>query len=385
MSPLRIVVTGMIAQYPLGGVTWDYVQYPIGLTDLGHDVFYFEDTGQWPFNPVEGGLGADCTYNVSYLAEAMKRFGLGERWAYRFPWQSQWYGLSDSRRTEVLSSADLLINLSGSLSRPVEYRQIPTLVYIDSDPVFTQIKLARGQEDFKKLVDEHDVHFTFGERHSTLVPETGHQWLPTRQPVVLSEWRTGTPRRNVFTTVMNWTSYKPITFEGRTYGQKDIEFRRFIDLPESVAPTTMEVAVNAGKVSRTPYDLLHHKGWHTVDPTHVCPDLNSYRNYIESSLAEWSVAKNGYIEGQMGWFSCRSACYLAAGRPVVVQDTGHVIPSGDGLLTFRTLEEAISQIRAVQDSYAHHSQAARAIAEEYFDSNRVLSKLIDIATAARRR
>jgi hypothetical protein len=315
----------------------------------------------------------------------MERVGLGERWAYRFPWQSQWYGLSDSRRTEVLSSADLLINLSGSLSRPVEYRQIPTLVYIDSDPVFTQIKLARGQEDFKKLVDEHDLHFTFGERHSTLVPETGHQWLPTRQPVVLSEWRPGPPRRTVFTTVMNWTSYKPITFEGRTYGQKDIEFRRFIDLPESVAPTTMELAVNAGKISRTPYDLLHHKGWHTVDPTHVCPDLNSYRNYIESSLAEWSVAKNGYIEGQMGWFSCRSACYLAAGRPVVVQDTGHVIPSGDGLLTFRTLEEAISQIRAVQHSYAHHSQAARAIAEEYFDSNRVLSKLIDIATAARHR
>ena len=183
---------------------------------------------------------------------------------------------------------------------------------------------------------------------------------------------------------MNWTSYKPITFEGQTYGQKDVEFRRFIDLPRSVAPTIMELAVNAGKVARTPYALLRHKGWHTVDPMQACPDLDSYREYIESSLAEWSVAKNGYVEGRMGWFSCRSACYLAAGRPVVVQDTGQVLPSGDGLLTFRTPEEAIWQIRAVEREYAHHSRAARSIAEEYFDSNRVLSKLIDVATTVHR-
>jgi len=143
----------------------------------------------------------------------------------------------------------------------------------------------------------------------------------------------------------------------------------------------MELAVNAGKVRRTPYELLRHKGWHTVDPRDVCPDLDRYREYIESSLAEWSIAKNGYVEGQMGWFSCRSACYLAAGRPVVVQDTGHVLPTGDGLLTFRTIEEAVSQIQAVQQDYTHHSRAARTIAEEYFDSNRVLSKLIDDAAS----
>jgi hypothetical protein len=381
-SSLRIIVTGLIAQYPLGGVTWDYVQYVVGLTKLGHDVFYFEDTGQWPFNPREGGLGADCAYNVSYLAEVLKRFGLEDRWAYRFPWQSQWYGLSDSRRQEVLGSADLLINVSGTLARPDEYRQIPTLVYIDSDPVFTQVKLALGQRDLMKLVDEHDIHFSFGERHSSLVPETGHRWRPTRQPIVLSEWRPDRPCRTVFTTVMNWTSYKPVTFKGRTYGQKDIEFQRFIDLPKLVAPTKMELAVNAGKVRRTPHDLLRHKGWHTVDPSEVCPDLDRYRDYIESSLGEWSVAKNGYVVGQMGWFSCRSACYLAAGRPVVLQDTGHVLPTGDGLLSFRTLEEAVAQIGAVQEDYVHHSQAARAIAEEYFDSNRVLSKLIDVATVS---
>jgi hypothetical protein len=381
-SSLRIIVTGLIAQYPLGGVTWDYVQYPVGLANLGHDVFYFEDTGQWPFNPVEGGLGADCAYNVSYLAEVLRRFGLEDRWAYRFPWRSQWYGLPDLSRNKVLGSADLLINVSGTLARLDEYRHIPRLVYIDTDPVFTQLKLARGQEDFRKLVDKHDVHFSFGERHSSLVPETGHDWHPTRQPIVLAEWQPSRLGRNVFTTVMNWTSYKPITFNGRTYGQKDIEFQRFIDLPKLVAPTKMELAVNAGKVRRTPHDLLRHKGWHIVDPAQVCSDLDQYRAYVETSFAEWSVAKNGYVEGQMGWFSCRSACYLAAGRPVVVQETGHVLPTGSGILTFRTLEEAVAGIRAVEGEYVHHSRAARAIAEEYFDASRVLSKLINVATAS---
>jgi hypothetical protein len=383
-SSLRIIVTGLIAQYPLGGVTWDYVQYVVGLMRLGHDVFYVEDTGQWPFNPLEGGLGADCAYNVSYLAEVMKRFGLENRWAYRFAWRSQWYGLSDARRDEVLASADLLINVSGTLARPDEYRRIPNLVYIDSDPVFTQVKLARGQQDFRKMVDAHNVHFTFGERPSDRVPRTGHTWHATRQPIVLSEWRTDRQPRKTFTTLMNWTSYKPVTFNGQTYGQKDIEFQKFIDLPAVVAPTRMEIAVNAGKVRRTPHDLLRHKGWHTVDPGEVCPDIDRYRNYIEASLAEWSVAKNGYVQGQMGWFSCRSACYLAAGRPVVVQDTGFrdILPTGAGLLAFRSLDEAVAQIQAVNADYARHSRAARAIAEEFFDSSTVLGELLRVATSA---
>src|SRR4051812_3918764 len=143
-SPLRIIVTGLIAQYPLGGVTWDYVQYAAGMSKLGHDVFYFEDTGQWPFNPQEGGLGADCAFNVSYLAEVMQRFGLEDRWAYRFPWQAQWFGLSERRRREALSSADVLINVSGTLGSLDQYCHIPLLVYVDTDPVFTQVKLARG-------------------------------------------------------------------------------------------------------------------------------------------------------------------------------------------------------------------------------------------------
>jgi hypothetical protein len=378
---LRIIVTGLIAQYPLGGVTWDYFQYVLGLARLGHDVYYFEDTGQWPYHPVEGGVGQGCALNVEYLADVMLRFGLADRWAYQFPWQSQWFGLPDSKRREVIRSADLLINVSCSLARPEEYREVRRLAYIDSDPVFTHVKLARGQADFRKLIDAHDVHFSFGERLSPSVPATGHDWRPTRQPIVLSEWHPATPWRDVFTTVMHWTSYNTVVYRGQTYGQKDVEFERFLDLPGLVAPAGFELALGTGKTRRAPLHLLARKGWRVVDPAEACPDFGSYRRYVESSKAEWSVAKSGYVVGQPGWFSCRSACYLAAGRPVVVQDTGFgaVLPVGEGLVPFRTLDEAAAAVREVETNYARHSKAARAIAEECFDSRGVLSRLIEEA------
>ena len=378
---LRIIVTGLIAQYPLGGVTWDYVQYVLGLERLGHDVFYFEDTGQWPYNPTEGGVGKECEFNVKYLSGVMSRYGLDHKWAYRFPWQSQWFGLADQTRREVKASADLLINVSGSLARPEEYRKVSRMIYIDSDPVFTQLKLARGQADFRKLIDLHDSHFSFGECVVDSLPPTGQTWLPTRQPIVLSEWTNKGKLHDAFTTIMNWTSYKPVSYDGKTYGQKDIEFERFLELPSHVPETKLEIAVNAGKTRRTPRQLLKNKGWHVVDPDEVCPDMDSYRNYIETSKAEWSVAKNGYVTGESGWFSCRSACYLASGKPVVVQDTGFtsILPCGEGILPFRTMEESVAAIQSVENDYDRHSKAAHSIASEYFDSVKVLDKLISDA------
>lgn len=380
---LRIIVTGLIAQYPLGGVTWDYVQYPLGLARLGHDVYYFEDTGQWPYDPRAAGLAKEPDFNVAYLARLMAHFGLEDRWAYRFPWQSQWFGLSDARRREVVRSADLLINVSGTLERPAEYRKVRTLAYVDSDPMFTQIKLAQGQAHLRTLVDAHDVHFSFGETLSARVPQTGQRWLPTRQPVVLGQWRRGETTQRAFTTVMNWTSYKDLVYAGETYGQKDREFLRFIDLPGRVAPTVLEIAANIGKTRRTPRAHLSHKGWRVVDPMEVCPDTETYRRYIQTSQAEWSVAKHAYVAGQTGWFSCRSACYLASSRPVVVQDTGfrEILPTGRGLLAFDTLDEAAEAIRDVERDYERHAVAARQIAEAFFDSDKVLTDLVANALA----
>jgi hypothetical protein len=376
---LRVIVTGLIAQYPLGGVAWDYLQYLLGLALLGHDVYYFEDTGQWPYNPQEGGVSDGCDFNVQYLSRIMESFGFSERWAYKSVCQADWYGLSDLCRQQILQSADLLINVSGSLACPWDYSTVKKLVYIDSDPVFTQVKLARGQQGFRKLIDAHHIHFSFGETLSSAVPQTGHTWHPTRQPVVIGEWESATDYREVYTTVMNWSSYKPVEYMGRVYGQKDIELQKYLDLPKEVYPTNLELAINAGKVTRTPKARLTRHGWKLVNPDIVCPDYKTYRSYIQSSMAEWSVAKNGYVQGMSGWFSCRSACYLAAGRPAVLQDTGFsgILPVGEGLLAFTTFDVAAHAIRDVHANYPKHSAAAKELASAYFDSTRVLTSLLE--------
>jgi len=389
---LRIVVTGLIAQHPLGGVTWDYIQYPLGLARMGHDVWYLEDSGEWPYD-IHGSGGRasavhDCRQNLEHLQSVMARMGLADRWMFRCPIGSAWFGLPDAQRRAVLDSADLLINVSGTLNRPEEYRSVARLAYIDSDPVFTQVKIASGAGRFPGRVGQHDVHFSFGERLADVdepdVPRTCFDWQPTRQPIVLSEWEPAETTRPTFTTVFNWASYRAESFNGRKYGQKYMEFDRFIDLPRRVAPTRLELAVKGVQRRRkptAPIERLRRHGWHVVSPEVVCPDLDSYRDYIASSRGEWSVAKHGYVVGQAGWFSCRSACYLAAGRPVVVQDTGFsdVLPVGEGIVAFRTLDEAVDALADVESKYERHSRSARAIAEEYFDSDRVLGDLIDRA------
>ena len=409
-SKLRIIVTGLIAQHPsLGGVTWDYLQYAVGLARLGHDVYYFEDSGEWPYSTDGGSSGdnwvaPDPTPNVTYLAGVMQRFDLGKKWAYFFPTKRRWFGLSERDRREVIKSADLLINVSGCLHRPSDYRAVPRLAYIDSDPVFTQLKLQmpRGQLKFQKRFAAHDVFFTFGENLAQPATATEPRWLPTRQPVLLSEWNPAAARRETYTTVMSWTSYRPVTFRRQRFGQKDLEFKRFLELPQRAAPARFEVAMSGtqhvaweshkeklpsaasafvrANTDCTPRSLLQVMGWQVVDSLKTCGDLDSYRDYIQSSKAEWSVAKNGYVKGRSGWFSCRSACYLAAGRPVIVQDTGFSLPVGEGILRFSNLDEAAAAVREVESDYRRHVRAARALAEEYFDSEKVLPRLLDVAT-----
>jgi hypothetical protein len=309
----------------------------------------------------------------------MAQFALSEKWAYFFSYRPEWFGLAAAKRDEVIRTADLVINISFSLAHPEKYRGVGKLACIDSDPVFTQAKLAAGHGGFERLVKAHDFHFSFAQNLSSLPFETNFNWLPTRQPVVLSEWQHTLEPRPVFTTVMNWTSYKPVKLDGHVYGQKDVEFTKFIDLPERAGTGDFEIAMNtAGKVRNAPLSLLRHIGWKIVEPETACPDYESYRKYIQTSKGEWSVAKNGYVEGQVGWFSERSACYLAAGRPVIVQDTGFsgTLPTGKGLLAFQNLDGAVEAVREVQGDYEGHASAAREIAEEYFDSTKVLEEVL---------
>ena len=254
--------TWTIAQHPqLGGIAWHYIHYILGLIRLRHDVFYFEDSGEWPY-ALTGGprrvdwVAPDARQNVSHLDRVMRRFGLDSRWAYRNAAAREWHGMSDQRRNSIIDTADVIINVSGSVDRPEAYRKRALLVYIDTDPVFTQTKIALGTETsqgvgtqrtlnadyFKrwrerllaKRVALHDVHFSFGETLSSKVPPTHFFWRPTRQPIVLDEWASHVSPRPPFTTVMSWTSYPPLAWKGQIYGQKDVEFERFRSLPGRV-------------------------------------------------------------------------------------------------------------------------------------------------------
>ena len=238
-SRLRIVVAGLIGQYPLGGVSWDYFQYVLGLHRLGHDVYYLEDTGFWPYNPSENGLSATgCDFNIQYIQTIFKAHDLEDRWMFKFSADTSddvWFGLSDAKRAEVIQSADLLINVSGCLYQPADYQSIKKLIYIDSDPVFTQIKVASGLDSIDQQLDSHDRLFTFAENVNHCIPETDYNWYATRQPVVLSEWHHEQQSRNCLSTIMNWTSYESLWFDGQEYGQKDREFTDYFDLPDAAA------------------------------------------------------------------------------------------------------------------------------------------------------
>lgn len=397
---LRIIVTGLIAQHPsLAGVAWDYLQYVVGLSRLGHDVYYLEDSGEWPYRfetPDQDGswIAHDPTPNLHHLQRTLARFGLGDRWMYRFPIQPRWYGLSEGRRKDVIASADLLLNVSGTLDRPEDYRSVPRLAYIDTDPGFTQVKLLQitCHHKFRRRFRAHDCYFSFGECMAGHQLSAGIDWRSTRQPVLLSEWETNEFIGSDFRTVMSWTSYPPLVWEGKRFGQKDVQMASLIDLPELVRPHRLSVALGGthhinwqdavGQVKNIqPATLLEQNGWNVLPAAMVTNTLDSYRSFVTGSRAEFSPAKQGYVVAGTGWFSCRSACFLAAGRPVVVEDTGfgEVIPTGEGVLAFRTKTEAASAIKQVVDDPDRHAQAARNIAAEYFDASKVLPRLIDEA------
>ena len=379
---MRIIVTGLVGQYAFGGVAWDYLQYVAGFRQLGHEVFYLEDTETWPYDPVHSTISADCSYNVQYLETVMTRLGLGSQWIYRNAADGTYHGVSETAAKQFCASADLFVNVSGCGWLRPEYLAIPKKIFIDSDPMFTQIGLALGLPEVIQRIGAHDFHFTFAEHINAAdcrVPHGGRRWIPTRQPIVLDWFPVPVPPpRDVFTTVMNWVSYKPSDYAGETWGQKDIEFLKFLDLPAQT-PQKFEIAMGRGQGQQRPTDLIRQHGWEIIEPDEALPDPWTYRDYLQNSKGEWSVAKEGYRKSRSGWFSCRSACYLALGRPCVLQDTGWSAhyPTGTGLFAFNTLAEATAGIAAINADYPRHSAGARALAEKMFDARHVLGEMLE--------
>ncbi len=379
---MRIVATGLLGQYPFGGVVWDYIQYLLGFRALGHDVYYLEDSGSWPYDPVAKTISADCSYNVAFLTRMMAEFGLGDRWMYRNAADGVFHGAGEALARELLRSADLLLNVS-TASWLADYDiGVGHQMFIDGDPMFTQIRLARGEEDdYTRRLRAHDSHFTFGlnvGEADCLAPDCGITWKKTVQPVALDWWpqQRANPS-GLWTTVMNWASYKPEEWAGQIWGQKDLEFEAFMDLPTKTRERFL-VAVGRGVGNRRPTERLRAAGWGLVEPDEVIPDHHTYRDFLIGSKGEWSIAKHAYVAGRTGWFSCRTACYLALGRPAVVQDTGWTrhLPSGRGVIGFSTLEEAVAGVEAVAADPEGHSQAAREFAEAHLDARLVCADLL---------
>jgi hypothetical protein len=379
---VRIVVTGLLGQYAFGGVTWDYIQYLLGFRALGHDVWYLEDSGAWPYDPVLQTIGQDCTYNVNYLHGMMTEFGFGDRWIYRNGADGKFYGAGETAARDLIKNGDLLVNVSSAGWLKDYDFGVKHQMFIDGDPMFCQVGLLDPKNgDYAARVRAHDSHFTFGlnvGRPGCLAPETGIRWRHTVQPIVLDQWpvQTDAPL-DKFTTVMNWSSYPPVEWQGTRYGQKNLEFARFRDLPKRT-PQHLEMAMGTGIGAIRPTEELRALGWDILEADKALPDHQSYREFLRNSKAEWSIAKHGYVAARTGWFSCRTACYLALGRPAVVQDTGwsEFIPAGDGLLAFTTMEEAVAAIDDINDHYADHQAAARALAEQYFEAKKVCADLL---------
>jgi hypothetical protein len=384
MRPKRIVVIGTLASNPYAGMAWMHMQIAKGLCRLGHDAYYFETTSSWPYDPVRSTLVADSDYALPYLKRVVESFNLGDRWAYRRSYSDKaWFGLPGAKAEELLRHADAVLNVAGATRFAEEGLKIGRLVYFGTDPGHHEIAFSNGDPDVCRLMAEHDDFVTYGENIGSAdcpIPPLPRLRSKTRQPVLLEHWRSATPTKSEFTTVGNWKQTgRDIEFVGRVYRwSKHHEFLKFIELPKRI-DQPIEFATGLVNLSREDRDLLEANGWRLRDAHPFTTDPWPYRDYVRSSRGEFTVAKDLNVRLRSGWFSERSACYLAAGRPVITQDTGFgkCIPTGEGLFAFSTLDEIVAAFEAVNAEYEKHSRAARAIAEEYFKAETVLGKVLE--------
>ncbi len=365
-----VVVSGVIAnKYLNGGATWTRLNWVLGLKKLGVRVYFIEQIGREDCRDAAGTVAPfGDSVNLAYFKEVMKQFGLAGSAALVYENGEQIHGASGPELLAVAEAADLLLNITGHLTWQPLMSCFRRKAYIDLDPGYTQFWHADGNAGSR--LEDHEFFFTVGENiggPSCSIPTGGVDWRPVRQPVVLEEWpvsRAG--NRDRFTTVASWRGpYGPVRHGDTTFGQKVHEFRKYmVDIPAA---------------DHTDLDLLRRHGWQVVDPTAVAPDPPAFRRYVQTSAAEFSVAQGIYVQTGSGWFSDRTVRYLASGKPALVQDTAFSrnYPVGEGLVAFRTLEQATEGARRILRDYDGQCRAARALAETYFDSDKVLARLLE--------
>jgi hypothetical protein len=374
-----ILFSGSIGRFPVGGHAWVDMQYLLGLRALGHDVWYLEECGEgsWVYNWQTEELTTDLNYPTEYLRACLAPIGFGDRWIYRAGEQS--VGMDPKEFLDVCSQADLLIVRGAPICLwRMEYDWPRRRIYLDSDPGFTQISLANGHPDLTRTIERCERLFTIGQRigePGCLIPTSGRRWWKMVAPISLPEWPYAAGVATHFSSVLQWRSYKEVVYNGVSYGNKDREFPKFIHLPR-LANQPFCMALTGA----LPDEWLQY-GWDVVTGWSATWTTDAYRDFVSGSRAEFGVAKHGYVATRGGWFSDRSVCYLASGRPVLVQDTGlrDWLPTGEGVVTFRDLGEAIAGVEAINSDYERHRRAARRLAEEYFAAERVFPPLLDTA------
>jgi hypothetical protein len=375
------IVSGYLIGNPLGGHVLSILHYLVGLAKLGYDVVFVEKF-EWSnrcYNPSSQTRSDDPSFGIGELCRYVRELGLG-RWCY-VDKDGTYRGLSQKEMAGLCRESAVLISLWTVTWLP-EFMECKRRIFIDLDPGFTQFAMlptpSRSTQWYASPLDYH-VRFSYGTRlgkPDCPIPTHGLSWLPTRPPVALELLPPRfTPGARFFTTVMSWSARKPIVYEGVEYGQKDVEFWRIADLPKKVGPL-FEIAL-AG--DSAPRERIAAAGWRIADPREVTATIWTYRDYIAQSRGEFSVAVNLEVKSRSGWFSDRTAAYLASGKPAIVQDTGfsESLPCGEGLLAFRTPDEAAAAVAAVNRDYERHCKAARRIAEEFFDSDKVLGGLLE--------
>lgn len=378
-----IVVSGAIAnKYRNGGEAWVRLSWIVGLRRLGCSVHFVEQID--PANCVdENGAVTDFagSRNLAYFHSIMEEFGLADVATLVYGDGGQTSGLGRDELIELAEGADLLVNISGNLHAQSLLERFRRKAYVDLDPGFTQFWEAAGISGAR--LDGHDSYFTVGEnigKPGCPIPTGGLDWHAVRPPVVLEDWPvTPADDPHRFTTIGSWRGpYGPIEHEGTTYGLKVHEFRKVLELPQR-APLTFEIALDIDPADGRDRDALLAHNWRLVDPKSVASDPSSFRRYVQQSGGEFSVAQGIYVDTSSGWFSDRTVRYLASGKPALVQDTGWGggEPPREGIVTFGTLEEAVDGARRIEQAYEAHSAAARALAEEHFDSDKVLARFLE--------
>jgi len=388
MKSKRIVVMGFMGSMPIAGVIWQHIHYIVSLQRLGHRVYYIEDSARVPYNPETFDVGNDFSYAASILGRLAEEFQFKGRWAFcaRYLEGNPTAGLSLTKIRQLYRDADAILNVCGTQEFNDDLLVSDRILYIESDPGVEQIKVDKGIKSTIQYLRRHHALFTFGENVGTPkfpVPTHGLKWLPTRQPVVSDLWQTRrAPRQTaVFTSIANWSTsgLKDITWHGETYlWSKSREFLRFVTAPRKCGET-FELATNIKDEAIR--NRFSKNGWRFVSPMQLSVDYWMYRDYIRQSKGEFTVAKDQYVRLNTGWFSDRTACYLAAGRPVITQDTAFPFTPADqlGLLTFSSIKQIVEAVKMVNADYRKHSRAATAIAREVFEGEKVVASLLDRA------